>query len=184
MNCSSAYFQAKLLGEAWKSIDAEEKGKFERMADEDKARYKSEMENYEPPAWAAAGIAKKGKKKDKNAPKRAMTSFLCFSNEMRPKLKKEHPDMTFAELGRQLGALFRELTPEGKEKYEQMANRDKDRYKQQMADYKAKEDEAAAEDTDEDDDAADEKVKENDADSDDDDSDSGSGGDSEDDDSD
>ena len=40
---------AKLVSEAWKSIDAEEKKKYEDMAKVDKKRYEDAMKNYTPP---------------------------------------------------------------------------------------------------------------------------------------
>lgn len=46
-----------------------EKKRFHEMADKDKGRYEHEMANYKPPKGTKAG---KRKKKDPNAPKRAM----------------------------------------------------------------------------------------------------------------
>ena len=66
-----------------------------------------------------------------------MTSFFAFSNEVRPKLKKENPDMPFGELGKKLGELFRGLSAEEKEKYEKLARHDKQRYEKDLAAYKA-----------------------------------------------
>jgi len=89
----------KMLGERWKQLSAAEKQKFEDMAAADKKRYEKDMESYTPPS----GTKKKTKaKKDKNAPKRGSTSFLIFSNEMRPKLKAQNPDMSFSEMGKKL----------------------------------------------------------------------------------
>lgn len=124
------------------------------MAAKDKERYKDEMKDYTPPI-ASTGPGKKkdkgSKKKDPNAPKRAMTSFFFFSNEMRSKIKKENPSMSFGELGKKIGELFRQLSPEEKEKYEQMARDDKARFKKEMASYKNK----GADDNDKEDDDAD-----------------------------
>jgi HMG (high mobility group) box len=101
------------------------------MAKNDKGRYEREMKDYEPPKGSegsgkAAGSKKKAK--DPNAPKRASTSYLYFSNEMRPKLKERQPELTFGELGQKLGEMFRKLTPEEKEKYEKLARDDKARF--------------------------------------------------------
>lgn len=94
----------KLLGERWKALSSEDKEKFEEMAANDKKRYEKEMESYTPPAGSKdSGSKKKAKvKKDPNAPKKASTSFLIFSSEMRPKLKAENPDMSFGELGKKV----------------------------------------------------------------------------------
>jgi hypothetical protein len=92
------------------------------------------METYKP--VVVKGDKDKKPKKDPNAPKRAMTSFLQFSNEQRPKIKTEHPSMTFGELGKKIGEMFRALSAEEKEKYEKLAKIDKERYKKQMSEYK------------------------------------------------
>lgn len=73
------------------------------QAKDDKERYKTEMANYNPPAGSkvaksAGGKKVEKKKKDPNAPKRGLSSFMFFSNELRPKLKEEQPDLSFGEL--------------------------------------------------------------------------------------
>jgi hypothetical protein len=72
------------------------------MASGDKERYQREMKDYAPSpvkgtARKGAGDGKK-KKKDPNEPKRAISSFMLFSNAMRSKLKAENPSMAFGEL--------------------------------------------------------------------------------------
>ena len=70
-----------------------------RQAAADKMRYQKEMESYEPPKGESGGKkAPVKKKKDPNAPKRGMSSFMYFSNEVRAKLKAENPTATFGEL--------------------------------------------------------------------------------------
>ena len=125
----------KMLGERWKNLSSDEKQKYEDMAAEDKKRYKKEMASYTPPE-GSEGKTKKKAKKDPNAPKKAATSFFIFSSEMRPKLKAENPDIKFGELGKKLGELFRNLSPEEKERYEQKASEDKARFKKEMEEYK------------------------------------------------
>jgi hypothetical protein len=76
---------------------------FGMQAKDDKERYKTEMANYTPPAGSkstkSSGTKKAAKKKkDPNAPKRNMSSFMFFSNEIRPKLKEEQPDLSFGDV--------------------------------------------------------------------------------------
>ena len=116
----------------------EEKKKYEDMAAEDKLRYKKDMASYTPPASAGKSPGKSAKKKkDPNAPKRATTSFFAYSMEMRPKIKEENPDISFGDLGKKIGEMFRNLSAEEKEKYEAIAAKDKERYAQEMKAYKA-----------------------------------------------
>jgi structure-specific recognition protein 1 len=124
----------KTLGERWKAVSPEEKERFEKLAAEDKKRHTREMASYTPPKGSPAGKKKKPKK-DPNAPKSALTTFLIFSKEMRPKIKAENPDIQFSDMGRKLGELFRALTSEEKEKYEKLAQEDKVRYEKENKAY-------------------------------------------------
>lgn len=136
-------------------MTAEQKVKYDNMAAEDKKRYAREMKDYVPPAKSSGGQGDKKKKKDPNAPKRSITSYLAFSNEMRPKIKAENPALTFGELGKKIGELFKGLTAEEKVKYENLAKADKQRYNNEMAAYKEQK-KSASDNSDSDDDDSDE----------------------------
>lgn len=152
----------KMVAAQFKALDASEREEFEAKAKADKKRYEEEMAKYSAPedsddddGGSPKKKTKKGKKKkDPNAPKRASTSFLFFSNEMRPKLKAENPDLSFGEMGKKIGELFRNLSSEEKSKYDKAAEEDKTRYKNEMEAYKnsKKADEDGVNDSDEDDD--------------------------------
>jgi structure-specific recognition protein 1 len=126
---------AKIAGTEWRSMSNKDKAKYEAMATKDKSRYSKEMTEYKPTGGATSS---KKANKDPNAPKKAMTSFFYFLNEMRPKIKQENPDMSFGELGKKAGELFRALSTNQKEKYEKMAKSDKLRFKEEMSKYNAK----------------------------------------------
>lgn len=66
-----------------------------------------------------ASTKKKKAKKD-NTPKK-LSAFIHFGMEMRPKLKKEHPDSTFGELGKLLGEAWRGADEKTKKKFEKIA---------------------------------------------------------------
>jgi hypothetical protein len=74
-------------------------------------------------------------KKDKNAPKRAKTAFIIFSSEMRPDLKRKHPEYGFSELGKELAKLWRAVSEEEKKRFEQLAAEDKQRYDREKRTY-------------------------------------------------
>ncbi|KAK8926025.1 FACT complex subunit SSRP1 [Platanthera zijinensis] len=86
-------------------------------------------------------VSKKRKpkrKKDPNAPKRAMSGFMFFSNAERENLKKANPGMQFTDVGRALGERWKKMSAvEEKEPYESMAKADTKRYKEAMAGYKS-----------------------------------------------
>ncbi|OAY85475.1 FACT complex subunit SSRP1-A [Ananas comosus] len=77
------------------------------------------------------------KKKDPNAPKRAMSGFMFFSNAERDNIKKSIPGLSFTEVGRALGEKWKKMSAEEKEPYEAMARADAKRYKEAMAGYKS-----------------------------------------------
>ncbi|KAL5722625.1 FACT complex subunit ssrp1 [Ranunculus cassubicifolius] len=77
------------------------------------------------------------KKKDPNAPKKAMSGFMFFSNTERENVKKSNPGIAFTDVGKALGEKWRNLTAEEKEPYEAMAKADKKRYSDAMAGYKS-----------------------------------------------
>jgi hypothetical protein len=45
------------------------------------------------------------------------TGFMLFAFEERPKLKANHPEMTFAEMGKALGAAWKALSAAEQAKY-------------------------------------------------------------------
>lgn len=77
------------------------------------------------------------KKKDPNAPKRALSSYMFFANENRDIVRSENPDVTFGQIGRLLGERWKALTPEDKEPYDAKAAADKKRYESEKELYMA-----------------------------------------------
>lgn len=135
----------KKLGEMWKALDDDKKKKYIEMANKDKDRYKGSMEKYQPPESSSESDSddsrkkkrkKKKKSKDPNKPKRSMSSFMFFANENRSSVRKEHPDLKITEVGKKLADMWKELSKEEKQKYLDMADKDKDRYKKAMDGYK------------------------------------------------
>merc|ERR1712238_585604 len=82
---------------------------------------------------------KRGKRapKDPNAPKRSSGAYVFFTNEMRPVIRKEFPNIKFVEMGRVLGERWRALTPIDKKKFELIAAEDKVRFQHEMQQYTA-----------------------------------------------
>ncbi|KAJ8416782.1 hypothetical protein AAFF_G00326600 [Aldrovandia affinis] len=124
-----AEFSKKCSGR-WKTMSGKEKSKFEDMAKQDKVRYDQEMMTYMP--------GKKGKKKDPNAPKRPPSGFFIFCSDHRPKIKAQHPSLGIGEVAKKLGEMWNNLTDGNKQPYLIKANKLKDKYKKDMADYKSK----------------------------------------------
>ena len=67
--------------------------------------------------------------KDPEAPKRATISFLLFAQEECPKILAEMGSIHVGELGRELGRRWGSLEKEVKDRFEQVARKDRERYK-------------------------------------------------------
>ncbi|TPX44588.1 hypothetical protein SeMB42_g01541 [Synchytrium endobioticum] len=84
------------------------------------------------------GDGKKVKKaKDPHAPKKALTAFMLFSKEYRPKIKEENPDVTFGDVGKLLGAAWNKLSDKEKEPFKAKEKDEKARYEVDIAKYNA-----------------------------------------------
>ncbi|KAG0653758.1 High mobility group [Monosporozyma unispora] len=77
------------------------------------------------------------RKKDPNAPKRALSAYMFFANENRDIIKSENPDVTFGQVGKLLGERWKALSPEDREPYDAKAKADKRRYESEKELYLA-----------------------------------------------
>lgn len=89
-------------------------------------------------AKAAKATKRGGKpKKDPNAPKRALSAYMIFSNEQRSTVKEENPTASFGEMGKLLGARWKEMDENAKRPYSEKAEKEKERYEREKAAYAA-----------------------------------------------
>lgn len=80
----------------------------------------------------------KGKRrypKGAGAPKQPLSGYVHFLNERRETVRAENPDITFSDLSKKLAAEWSALADAEKNKYNEQAKRDKDRYDKEFADY-------------------------------------------------
>ncbi|KAJ1960609.1 Non-histone chromosomal protein 6 [Dipsacomyces acuminosporus] len=77
------------------------------------------------------------RKKDANAPKRALSAYMFYSQANRERVKKDNPDVTFGQIGKILGAEWKGLSDSAKAPYLKKAEEDKKRYEAQKAKYDA-----------------------------------------------
>ena len=75
---------------------------------------------------------KSNPKKDPAAPKAALTSYMLFCGVERSKVLGDLGNLSPVEVRKELGRRWKELTPEGKAKYEEEAARDRARFSQEM----------------------------------------------------
>lgn len=124
---------SKKCSERWKTMSPKEKTKFEDLAKQDKARYEQEMMHYNP--------GKKGsrkQKKDPNAPRRPPSGFFLFCSEERPSIKAQNPSLGIGDVAKKLGEMWNNLSDSEKQPFLSKANKLKDKYKKDVADYRKK----------------------------------------------
>ncbi len=61
---------------------------------------------------------------------------MFFSQDKRPEIKMKTPDSTIGEVAKQLGARWKSLSEDEKKPYEKLAREDRERYMEEMAEYK------------------------------------------------
>jgi len=125
---------SKACSERWNKMSDKEKGRFKTLAEKDKSRFEKEMANYVPPK----GSKSKKKKKDPNAPKRALSAFFWFCADERPKVRALKPEASVGDIAKDLGLKWKTVSNELKKKYETLASKDKLRYERENASYKKK----------------------------------------------
>ena len=91
------------------------------------------------PAVQEVGVAQRKKrvKKDPNAPKKASSAYIFFSNEKRAEVKKAHPELkSMGMMAKRLGEMWKALSESDRKPYQKMANDDKERYMEEMTAYR------------------------------------------------
>lgn len=121
----------KELGARWNALGDKNKKKYEKLSVKDKVRYQKEMENYTPPPEDE--LEKRGKKgkKERTGPKRPLSSYMYFCQDVRDTVKSENPDMKGPEITKKLGVRWKSLEDEDKVQYEEQAAVDKERYERE-----------------------------------------------------
>jgi len=150
----------KKLGLLWKTLTPDDKKKYDGEALKDQERYQKAMQTYTPPSPSSSESdsddepkkrkAKKKKvKKDPNKPKRSMSSFMFFANAKRQEVREKFPELKITEIGKKLAEMWKIITETEKKKFEDLANVDKQRYKDAMVHYKppTKEDSSSSDDS-------------------------------------
>ncbi|KAF9074630.1 high mobility group box domain-containing protein [Rhodocollybia butyracea] len=83
-------------------------------------------------------------KKDPKAPKRALSAYMFFSSDWRERIRAENPEAGFGEIGKLLGAKWKELDDEEKKPYVEQAAKDKERAEDEKTAYDNKKNSAGS----------------------------------------
>lgn len=108
---------------------------YETVEDIEDSEGEEEVEDSEEEEEIISKRRKQKKWKDPNKPKRAMSSFFCYSQAERPKVKAEHPDASFGDVARILSAQYKALSEKEMKKWVKKAEQDKIRYQEEMKHY-------------------------------------------------
>jgi len=116
---------AKELGKRWATLQPDIKNSYEQRYQDARRVYESEMNNYKPK-----------KKKDPNAPKQPLSAYFIFSTEERLKVKEENPGYSICEVAKELGRRWAEMDPQVKQRYQARAEEERQKYDNDMANYR------------------------------------------------
>merc|ERR1711988_835877 len=118
-----------------------EKAKFNNKAAKEMTKWKSAMAKYKKTDSYKAFQTKKkaqklGKKpKDKNAPKRPMSAYFIFSNDVRANVQEELGTSDFGAVAKRVKQLWDELSDNEKARYQGKAEKAKATYQKSLAKY-------------------------------------------------
>jgi hypothetical protein len=124
------------LGRLWRELKVDDERedeyeKYQRLAAADKERYEAEMAALEPTEAPKAPKAKRQKTKApsdddssddepvKEEPVKKRNAYHRFCDDHHSKVTEENPEMTKAEVRKQLTAMWKDLSKEEKEAYKQ-----------------------------------------------------------------
>jgi len=78
------------------------------------------------------------KRKDLNAPSKPRSSYLHWTESVRPKLQVENPELDMPGMAKKMGGLWKLLTEEQKQPFIELAEKDKLRYVEEKEAYDTK----------------------------------------------
>eukprot|EP00164_Ancoracysta_twista_P003831 GFYU01005140.1.p1 GENE.GFYU01005140.1~~GFYU01005140.1.p1 ORF type:complete len:771 (-),score=292.95 GFYU01005140.1:79-2391(-) len=139
--------------------EAEKKKTKKKKAEKKKETKKKRKRKSDGDDSDAKSTPKKRKKKDKNAPKKALSAFMVYSQEHRAAIRAENPEAKLGDVAKLLGQKWGSLTADEKAKYEAEAKVLKGKYDDEMAEYKKNKPPTPSEDSDEEEDKKTKKGK-------------------------
>lgn len=110
---------AKIMGEAWRNLSDYEKSQYKQQALTAKNQYGEKAAQFKNQSGSLTEIVKKPKQK------KSPSAFILFSQNRRPQIKEDNPELTFGQIAKTLGNLWNELDDD-----------EKDHWRQQAAQYK------------------------------------------------
>jgi len=113
-----------------KEREAEQKKKEKEKELKQKAKEQEESKKAK-----AREEREKLKKEKAERPKKPLSSYLAFANEIRPEIAEKNPTLKITEVLTEIGKRWGALTAEQKKKYEDQVSSDRDRYAKELKAY-------------------------------------------------
>ena len=133
---------SKELSRRWHALDEVTKAMFEELGEqgghENYVVRRNENQRMVQYQGGGGGYRQKRARKDPNAPKRSLSAFMFFSNAEAPQVRRENPNYNLGEVAKELGRMWSEASQEMKQKYNDMANADKERYEKEKHEWHTK----------------------------------------------
>ena len=85
-----------------------------------------------------AGKKSKDKEKDPAKPKKVMTSFMAYGNQVRPGIMSSNPDKKITEIAKIIGDQWNKMSDDDKKEYDKYVVEDRKRFDEQTKMYKDK----------------------------------------------
>eukprot|EP01040_Poterioochromonas_malhamensis_P011768 gene11768-12840_t len=125
----------KTLAYMWKNLPPLERLEYEKIAEADKSRYFEEMAHYSGPLQ----VPNKRQKKPPGAPKRAMSAFLSFSQQMRPQIRAMYPELKNTDISGVLAQKWHSANEDEKRPHIERELKEREKYHEDMAHWKEEE---------------------------------------------
>lgn len=76
-------------------------------------------------------------KKDPNAPKKPMSTYMLWLQDVRSSIKADNPGISVIDVSKKAGAMWKTISDIEKRKYTELCQKAKKRYQEQMAEYRS-----------------------------------------------
>ena len=118
----------KALSPKWKALEKAQKDTYYKLHKKDCERYDFEYSNLSPDEKLLMH-KKKNTKKSTDKPKKGLSAYMFFMKDNRQRVKEQFNLSSFGEISRQMGLVWKSLTPDEKSVYCQKQTDDKERYR-------------------------------------------------------
>jgi hypothetical protein len=120
--------ESEVEAEEVESKDSEPESEPDSEQEEPEAKVKPAKKPSKKSEKKPSKKSSKSKDNKNNKPKRPPNAYILFMKEMRPKILKDNPSAKVAEVSKIGGAMWKELTPSKKKKFEKLASEAKEKY--------------------------------------------------------